>query len=496
MSQKDNDALDSMLEAMSADEEMEKKIDDFAKAQERRKRIERARQNADKFQKQYGSKPEEETDDALKIVLPDDSQKSTETEPTQGIPSFMLNRNRPDETVVIDLGTSDTSKAQEPVLPDTENTMVYEPAAPAAAAEKTVVMNNSQIKKEIDRSGQFLKREYIDDEPEEEYEPVRTKEREPDGEGLPGWAKKTLIVLGVLILVSIGVFGFSLLSGSGSGSQNTASETSAAYSSLEQWAQNYASLTDSEKENIVNLKSKFDSLTEEEQRQINEILRSTTGKTFDILLAEATAAEKPDSNNDNLANAEAKAKLKDQIAAVSEEISQLQSDLAAAQNKIAQAQSDYNEKYQALQSAQQDLNIVSSSVDSLNSELTSLLKEQDSIQNQIKVYQNQIDALEKSGDELSDDDKKTIEDYQTKISDLNASLKENQARQLEIPGEIQEANRNLTNAQSAYNTAKSESDAAYSTLQDLQGTDTDISDELSEKQQEKSDLEYQYSQIK
>lgn len=64
---------------------------------------------------------------------------------------------------------------------------------------------------------------------------------------------------------------------------------------------------------VLDFRSVYDKLSEDEKRKINEQLLARTSKTFDELLAEAGAQQKPSSSNSDVKNAERKAELRDEI---------------------------------------------------------------------------------------------------------------------------------------------------------------------------------------
>ena len=105
------------------------------------------------------------------------------------------------------------------------------------------------------------------------------------------------------------------------------------------------------------LKQCFNRLSDEQQSEINKVLKSKTGKTFDELLAQAKsdAKDKADASNNNTEVAQQKAKLKEQI-------SNLKDDLADAK----QALDDANSK---LNTAKSNLSSIQSKVSSANSTL-------------------------------------------------------------------------------------------------------------------------------
>lgn len=486
MSENKNDALDSILESMTSDEEMEKKIDEFAKNKQRNLRIQRARQTSRQFQETYSNS----------------QAKGDEAGQTQegSIPDF-VNKSPQSEPVVLsaaDLETDhsgNTLNPQQPQEPapedDSQATRVFDTANVNAQADeetgKTVVVSNAEIQNLLEKDEPILKREYLEEEPEEEKEEVKEvyakKKKKPINWKL--WVG--VIIAAILCLGAFGIYSFV---SSGLSSNKTEQTETAGYSKLLSWAQGYGDLSESDQKNITAYKTIYDKLTDDEKRSINELLQNATGKTFDELLAAATEAAKPDSTNDNTANAEKKAELKAQISSLQSDVDSLERDLTSAQNSYNSARTDYDNKNAALATATSALEDANNKVTSLNSELTGLQSDETSLKAQITTMQNQIDSLD------PEEDADKIEEYTSKKTELENTLSTNQARQVAIvQTDLPAANSAVTSAQNSKDSAQNAADAAYNSMVAAQNNVTNIQNQIDSKNTEISNLQSQYNAI-
>lgn len=165
------------------------------------------------------------------------------------------------------------------------------------------------------------------------------------------------------------------------------SQNSSAYDELLAWAIDYPTYNEKQQKTITQWRVTFEKCTTEQKEKINDVLVSGTGKTFDELLAAAVASQNKDDSisNENVAKAEKKAKLKDDIAILQNEISNLQTQLNGVNGRIMDAEANYNNKNAAYMAAENKVQSCQNTLDTLNIQLSSLPDE--------TVLQNQLSTL-------------------------------------------------------------------------------------------------------
>lgn len=526
MTQKQNDELDSIIDSMSDDEEIEKKIDAFAENKKRNKRVQRAREVSAQFTQTYGSRPKEEESRTEEPSVPERKPQDQGMD----IPSFMQESQH--EPVI--LGSQDfqaspsfhSSVSSAAGTPGTEanqqdqvgmtrrvdlggvsaeespsgNTRVFSADEVGQSEEPvshTVTMGSDEISSLLEQDEQknapLLRREYVEDEdeyePEEEVRPVRP--RKSSGSSSFNW--KIAAAIGGTLLAVLVIFGGYSLVRSWFDQRDKQQEEAGNQAEFEQilnWANGYGNLDEEGQKSIKDYKSIYNRLNADQKKQINDVLEGIAGKTFNQLLAAANAPEKPDSKNENTANAEKKAELKRQIQALQSEIDGLKNDLANAQNSISQAKDDYNQKVGVQTARQTDYNDAQAKLDALNSELTGLQVDQASIDNQIQALQSQLDSLPE--EEKESDGALELE---RQIESLKEERRENISRQGQIPAEIKSATTARNNAKDAYDEAVRAADAAQQAYDKVAGSDASIQNSINEKQAQKDDLQRQYDAI-
>lgn len=267
---KSQDEISQLLDSFEVEDTLEEKMENFTQEKERQSRIERARKNSQDFNRRNT-----EEMDLTQIIDPiDDSEFEDEEYEEDGsqTKTMMWDKDQ------IDLETTDTNK--------------------------TVVINDDEIQSLLEEDkGPRLKREVH-----------RGSARKSNQDT----KKIAIIVAGVIavILAGVAIFGvINLIGGLGSDDQISEEEQKQNYKEILAWANDYDFLTDDEKADIIDFETMFNRLSDEQQSEINKVLKSKTGKTFDELLAQAKsdAKDKADASNNNTEVAQQKAKLKEQI---------------------------------------------------------------------------------------------------------------------------------------------------------------------------------------
>ena len=485
MSTNDNDLLDSLLDSLSDDQEMEKKIDAFARNKERQRRIQRARETSEQFQQTYSrntrphpaaSAPQENepaSDEAVHktqefsgttSVNPPAEPKSNPSDEAE-IPNFVGSgavgstiplHHLPDslheaaQAAEPDDGTL-TYEPQEDYeggatithtapdyntagsgyspygAPDIEETRTVHPAGYSQPVHDegstrvfagnedlhksepgggTVRVNNDEIRSLLEKDEPILKREYIRDdgedyddynldEPEETYRrPARRKKKKSN--------TKTYLIIGCVVLAVLAVVGGGFAIKNVIDSTMQSSQNSGDFNRLLSWVQNYESYDDAKKKDILNYRKVYDKLSDEQKAKINDALESSTGQTFDQLLAAAQLQDKPQSSNENVANAERKAKLKDSISSLKADITILQGSVNEATTRIQNAENAYNTAKNEYDNAVNTVNAAQNTVNSLAAELNAM-PDTTELQKKLSALQLQYDRLGDQEDDSEDD---------------------------------------------------------------------------------------------
>lgn len=318
---------------------------------------------------------------------------------------------------------------------------------------KTVVINDDEIQSLLEEDkGPRLKREVH-----------RGSARKSNQDT----KKIAIIVAGVIavILAGVAIFGvINLIGGLGSDDQISEEEQKQNYEEILAWANDYDSLTDDKKADIIDFETMFNRLSDEQQSEINKVLKSKTGKTFDELLAQAKsdAKDKADASNNNTEVAQQKAKLKEQI-------SNLKDDLADAK----QALDDANSK---LNTAKSNLSSIQSKVSSANSTLQNAQSRKASADQALADLEAEREAIEsKDNSELTNEDYQKLQELYNKRPGLleeqsaaQSAVESAQATYNDLVSQQTQASSEVDSAQSAVNDAQSKYDSINSQLQQLQ----------------------------
>lgn len=387
---------------------------------------------------------------------------------------------------------------------------------PNGAGGGTVRMNQDEIRKFSEQDEPLLHREYLKNEDdtdeydeslirkEPSYKRERSYERRRRNKRSP-WKTYAVVCGVVLAIVLVGVGGMTIkniIDSKVSGVQNNEQ-----FQKLFDWVSNYGSYDESERKKILDFRTVYEKLGDENKKKINDTLVALTGKTFDELLV-AADTEKPDASNENVANAEKKAKLKDQIATIDNDIANLTTQLNETTSRINKAESDYNNKNNEYVNAQNNITAIQNEVDSYNLQLQSLPSDS-SLQDQILSLQNQLEDLILSGggkDDDEDDDHHgssqqpslpsvTREELQAQIFDLQSQQRENEQKRNELNNSLTDAQSRLTQAQDKLPGLKTEVDTLYNNWQNIIHDADPYQQKIVEKNNEKTELQNELDSI-
>lgn len=235
--------------------------------------------------------------------------------------------------------------------------------------------------------GVKLKREYVNSERRE----IRSDEERRPHNTSNSRVYLTIgaIVVSLVVLIVGGMFVKNYIEDTFRTSQN-----SSAYDELLAWAVDYPTYTEKQQKTITQWRVTFEKCTAEQKEKINDVLVSGTGKTFDELLAAAAASQSQElsMSNENVAKAEKKAKLKDDMATIQAQINNLQNQLNGINGRIMDAEANYNSKNAAYMAAQNKVQSCQNALDSLNIQLNSLPNET-ALQNQLSSLKAQLSTM-------------------------------------------------------------------------------------------------------
>ncbi|MCF0105149.1 MAG: hypothetical protein HUJ53_00140 [Holdemanella sp.] len=311
---KEQDEISKLLDSMNESDELDKKMNAFAK------------------KKQRPSTESKEVDLTQIEILPIHSKPAKE------------------ETIV--LGVEDQIGSTR-----TMDWNQNKPSQPQPSGG-TVVINDKEIKSLLDEEkGPKLRREVVrkktkkvvsaQPEPEESYSNHQKKDK----------STIALVLLGILGIVLAGalIIGVVSIVGSMLKDEEISSELQDKYyKEIMEWAESYSTYSDKEKEKIIDLEAKFNKLTKQQKADIDDVLIAQTGKTFDELLAKAKSSSE-DKKNNNTEIAEKKAKIKEEISELKSKLKKAETELEDAEEDLDDAKSELDKAQSALDSAKQDI---------------------------------------------------------------------------------------------------------------------------------------------
>lgn len=505
------DVLDSLLDSINNDDTMEKKINDFARTKQRKKRIERARETSADFQSQYSSEARQKAkEERMNSVL----SPAWKGQPSASFPKEPQADGG--DTMVVSSGISQSQNTAGPVpdrnsIPDpNDGTIMFQKTEPAESEnpnadhtlpvnlddegdDSTVYMNEDEIQNLLENDEPILKREYIRSD-EGGYNPVRSgSSSKRPGPGpdrnYPSYERPVVqkkmswkwpaavfgLVLGAFLIYG----GFQLFSNYMAAADSEKSEErQKLFDQVKAWAEKYDTYDDEEKRKITEYEKMFNKLSDDQKREINEILMDAAGKNFDELLALAKSDAKQDTNSNMTQIAEEKGRLRQQIQDLNSEIERKQNELnslnsgvTGAYDSLTAAQSDYDSAIGAYNSAVSDQN-------SSNAQLNKLAQDLITDTASLNQAKNELSDLQSSSEEIEDKEQK-IKDLQDKISSLQSSIEQNQKDQTDLKASIDAASGNISYLKGVADTAKAALDSAQSAY-DQASSNSDISNLQSE----------------
>lgn len=322
---KENDEISKLLDSFEADGALEEKMEGFA-AKKRRQ---------DKYTQQ------------INMIDVDDTQ---ETKTPTANDTIVLRPARPQQT---------ESEAGETVMFDPDQIEEQ-----TELTNKTVVINDDEIQSLLEQEqGPKLRREVKG----HSKKPVAKMRKKNDRT-----VKIVLAVLVSLLVVAvIGTGAYVLLNGIGENAETENDRQAVAYERIMDWLDT----VDDDFTGIEDMEEYYNRLSDEQKEEIDDLLKSRTGYTFDELLARAKSDEKKDSSNNNTEIAELRAKL----STLKTQLSSAQSTLDSAKSTLTTRQSEYDalvEQSQNAAEAQANLESAQAAVDECEARRQELLNKQ------------------------------------------------------------------------------------------------------------------------
>lgn len=322
---KENDEISKLLDSFEADGALEEKMEGFA-AKKRRQ---------DKYTQQ------------INMIDVDDTQ---ETKTPSANDTIVLRPARPQQA---------ESEAGETVMFDPDQIEEQ-----TELTNKTVVINDDEIQSLLEQEqGPKLRRE------------VKGHSKKPVAKMRKKNDKTVKIVLAVLVsllvVAVIGTGAYVLLNGIGENAETENDRQAVAYERIMDWLDT----VDDDFTGIEDMEEYYNRLSDEQKEEIDDLLKSRTGYTFDELLARAKSDEKKDSSNNNTEIAELRAKL----STLQTQLSSAQSTLDSAKSTLTTRQSEYDalvEQSQNAANAQANLEIAQAAVDECEARRQELLNKQ------------------------------------------------------------------------------------------------------------------------
>ncbi len=433
------DELSELLDSFQNDDTMEKKIEDFARRKEKKSRLDRKL----------------EVDEDIRLHIPNQTEttkiKYETTEEIEPEPSGS-------KTMVFDKGQIDEDMN---------------------SGQHTVIMDNDEIQSLIDENkGPQLIRES-----DEDNKKTVTLKRKPSAKN-----KKiiAIVVAGIVGLCLIGGLVYGIINFVQNSILDSKEQTSEQQQKSFDQLKKFIDSLQEDPQGLTAYESTFKKLSNAQKKEINELLKAKTGKTFDELIKQIKSQKEEDSKNNNTQVAEQKAKLKDEIASLQNQLQDAQNELDSVKSQLSQAQSTLNGAISQRDSAQTNLTNAQARYEQS--------KQQSQAQNQAKKteLENQISQLKDEANELAKNyDSPDDEELQAALNGYNQQIA-NLQQQISALGSA-EGDPNLYNqvlqAQNAYDSANLEVSNAQNqvnsyeqSVNNAQATLDSINDQIAQKQ--------------
>ena len=180
------------------------------------------------------------------------------------------------------------------------------------------------------------------------------------------------VLVSLLVVAVIGTGAYVLLNGIGEKTEEVENDRQkVAYERIKDWLDT----VDDDFIGIEDMENYYNRLSDKQKAEIDDLLKSRSGYTFDELLARAKSDEKKDSSNNNTEIAELRAKL----STLQTQLSSAQSTLDSAKSTLTTRQSEYDTlvgQSQNAANAQANLESAQAAVDACEARRQELLQKQ------------------------------------------------------------------------------------------------------------------------
>lgn len=340
----------------------------------------------------------------------------------------------------------------------------------------TVRMDQNEIRNLLDKEEPILKREYLQEEDDYSDRYQRQSRRKKSG-------AKGALIAGAVLLGIVALFGggYALKSFIDTNIANQQGSNEG-FDALMDWIGGYNSYSDDEKMNILDFRKTYEKLSQDAKDKVNSLISSITGKTFDELLAIATMGDKPESSVENVANAEKKAKLREQVETLEAEVAALSKQISEIDTRAQSAEQKYNDKKAVYDAYQSDVKAASDAIASYQSQLDNLPSIAD-LQSQLIILQSQLDRLESN-----EGNEESVQSMQQRVANLENQINTHDSTVADLESKIATEQSNLQQASSRANSAKTEMDSANTEWQAIKDEKTPIQEKIDSKNAEIQDL--------
>ena len=421
--------ISDLLDSIESDDTLERKMDAFKAKKSRKDRLKRKRAEEQALEKEA---QETISIEPIKIV-PETSEAAGHTVAMPKLSSELQDK-KPAHAIAQTQEVGVHAYKEEAGNTIGGQTAVFHPSqveADKPDTNKTIVLDDEKVQTIIEnsRKNPVLERKVVHEQPKKFT--------------FNADMKKSLAVLcGVLLVLVLGFGLFHVISSQENKNDQSVETTDMNYKRLLDWAEGYDTLSNAEKEEITSYENMYNRLSNDKKAKIDDILQDKTGSSFSELLKKAKKEKSAKAKNNNVKNAEKKAKLRAKIASLQSQLNAAQSELDSANNSVSSIQSQ---------------------IDSLNQQISSEQNTLNSLQSAVTQAQS---ALEAAG--TGEDTTELEAQLQKALSDYNDGLSSYNSKVANLNNQISTYNNQLSDAQNTQSTAQNKVDNLNAQIASLQ----------------------------
>lgn len=421
--------ISDLLDSIESDDTLERKMDAFKAKKSRKDRLKRKRAEEQALEKEA---QETISIEPIKTV-PETSETAGHTVAMPKLSSELQDK-KPAHAIAQTQEVGVHAYKEEAGNTIGGQTAVFHPSqveADKPDTNKTIVLDDEKVQTIIEnsRKNPVLERKVVHEQPKKIT--------------FNADMKKSLAVLcGVLLVLVLGFGLFHVISSQENKNDQSVETTDMNYKRLLDWAEGYDTLSNAEKEEITSYENMYNRLSNDKKAKIDDILQDKTGSSFSELLKKAKKEKSAKAKNNNVKNAEKKAKLRSKIASLQSQLNAAQSELDSANNSVSSIQSQ---------------------IDSLNQQISSEQNTLNSLQSAVTQAQS---ALESAGD--GEDTTELEAQLQKALNDYNDGLSSYNSKVANLNNQISTYNNQLSDAQNTQSTAQNKVDNLNAQIASLQ----------------------------